>query len=123
MNIFSLDDYKAQAEDAIKGMGAFLRISRGKGLFVTDAKRRNADMEMLKEKLPSFTFSEKDGLIYLTPDYGYSIDTNGIYTEILKSDGEKREKLIRQNLSKAMRLKNQEQIELFKLLYERMMNT
>ena len=120
MNIFSLDDYKMCAGNALKDTGAFLRVSRGEGLFVTDAKRHGADMEMLKEKLPSFAFSEKDGLVYLTPDYGFSSETNLIYTEILKSSGERQEKLIRQNLSKAMRTKNKEQIALFGCLYERM---
>lgn len=123
MNIYSLDDYRKEAEEALKGTGAFLRISRGEGLFVTDAKRRNADMNALGERLSSFAVSEKDGLVYLTPDYGFSEETNAIYTDILKSDGEKKEKLIRQNLASAMRLKNQEQIELFAFLYERMINT
>ena len=122
MNIFSLDYYRKIAQAALEGTGAFLRISRADGLFVTDAKRRNADMAALREKLSDFIFLEKDDLIYLTPHYGFSDETNSLYTEILKADKEKSEKLIRMNLSKAMRLKNDEQIRIFKLLYERMMN-
>ncbi len=123
MIIFSLDDYKNIAQEALKDTGAFLRISRGEGLFVTDAERRNADMNALKEKLSDFLFSEKDGLVYLTPKYGFSEETNALYTEFLKADEHKKEKLIRQNLASAMRLKNQEQIKLFTFLYERMINT
>ena len=122
MNIFSLDYYRKIAQAALEGTGAFLRISRADGLFVTDAKRRNADMSAIREKLPGFIFYEKDDLIYLTPHYGFSDQTNALYTEILKADKEKSEKLIRMNLSKAMRLKNDEQIRIFKLLYERMIN-
>ena len=119
MNIFSLDDYRKIVSDALAGTGAFLRISRAEGLFVTDAKRRNADMDDLKRKLQNFSFIEKNGLLYLTPKYGFSDETNRLYTGILKSDSEKTEKLIRCGLALALRTKNQEQIELFRLLYER----
>ena len=122
MNIFLLDELRKKAEEALNGTDAFLRVSRSDGLFVTDAKRRNADMDVLKEKLSDFSINEKDGLLYLTPDYGLSDETSAIYTEILKSSGEKKEKLIRQSLSAAMRSKNSEQTELFGILYERMMN-
>lgn len=123
MNIFSLDDYKKVAGEALHGTGSFLRISRDEGLFVTDAKRRNADMNCLKEKLATFKITEKNGLVYLTPDYGFSDETNELLTLIIKSSGEKREKLIRQNLAQAMRLKKQEQISILKALYERMINS
>ena len=122
MNIFLLDELRKKAEEALNGTDAFLRVSRSDGLFVTDAKRRNADMDELKEKLSDFSIIEKEGLLYLTPDYGLSDETSAIYTEILKSSGEKKEKLIRQSLSAAMRSKNAEQTELFGILYERMMN-
>ncbi|MBQ6714929.1 MAG: hypothetical protein IJN21_00230 [Clostridia bacterium] len=79
-------------------------------------------MEDIQDKLSGFTFFEKDGLTYLTPDYGFSDETNALYTEILKADSVKREKLIRMNLALAMRIQNDERIRLFKLLYERMMN-
>ncbi len=120
MNIYSLDYYREIVRSALAGTGAFIRVSRSEGLFVTDAKRRSADMAALYEKLPGFSFCEKDGLTYLTPDYGFSDDTNILYTEILKAGNEESEKLIRMNLSKAMRLKNDEQIKFFKILYERM---
>ena len=122
MNIFSLEHYRVIAQSALQGTGAFLRLSRSDGLFITDAKRRNADMEDIQDKLSGFTFFEKDGLTYLTPDYGFSDETNALYTEILKADSVKREKLIRMNLALAMRIQNDERIRLFKLLYERMMN-
>ena len=122
MNIFSLDHYRKIAQCALDETGAFLRISRGDGLFVTDAKRRNADMEAIYKKLSGFSFFEKEGLTYLTPDYGFSNETNSIYTTILKADEEQTQKLIRTHLAVAMRMKNQEQIDLFKFLYERMMN-
>ena len=120
MNIFSLDEYRKMAEEALKETGAFVRLSRGEGLFVTDALRRGCDLEFLSDHLSSFQLFVKDGLVFLTPDYGFDTETNGILTDILKADQEKREKIIRTHLSKSMRLKDQRKIALFQLLYERM---
>lgn len=120
MNIFSIDEFKVQAKKALEGTGAFIRVSKGEGLLVTDAVRRGCTLEELRNKLPGFQFFEKDSLVYLTPEYGFSAETNDLLTEILKADKLKREKLIRNGLAVAMRLKNREQIEVLKILFERM---
>ncbi|MBR3928717.1 MAG: hypothetical protein IKJ65_06935 [Clostridia bacterium] len=123
MTIYSLEEYKEMAEQALKDTGAFLRVSRDEGLFVTDAKRRGADVNALKKRLPGFSFSEKEGLVYLTPNYGFSSEANSACTMILKSDADKRERLIRTHLAAAMRSKNKEEIALFERFFERMINT
>ena len=58
MNLYSIDYYKEIAEKAISGTGAFLRVSRKDGLFVTDVKRRNADMQEIERKLTGFEMIE-----------------------------------------------------------------
>lgn len=120
MNLYSIDYYKEIAEKAVSGTGAFLRVSRKDGLFVTDAKRRNAEMQGIERKLTGFEMLETDGLVYLTPKYGLREDLNHAYTEILKSGKDKQERKIREGLALALRLKDQEQIEFFRFLYERM---
>lgn len=122
MNIFSLEELKKTAEDALKGTGAFLRVSRNEGLFVTDASRHGVPIEQIIERLPGFVIREEGGLCYLTPGYGFTDEINDACTQILKSEKEKREKLIRTNLASAMRKKDPQLIKLFQTYYERMIS-
>ena len=115
------DAYKAEASEILKSTNAFVRVSRGEGLFVTDAPRREKNEEAVNLLLRKYKARIDGGLLYFTPVYGFGDEEmERKYTEILKSDGAQKEKLIRTGLSVAMRKKDQLQIEIYKALYEGM---
>ena len=120
MNLYSIDYYRKIVEAALSDTGAFVRVSRAEGLFVTDAERRGVSIDALKEKLTGFSLSEKDGMIYIMPLTDVSDEADRIYSEILKAETKKKEKLIRIHLAEAMRLKDSKHIEMYQFLYERM---
>lgn len=124
MNLYPTPDkYKKEADEILKDTGAFLRISRGEGLFVTDAPRRDGAetaLEILKNTYDAFI---ADGLMYLTPKYGFlSPETEKTYTRILKANMPEKEKIIRTSLAAAMRKKNAEDTAIYKILLERIQN-
>ncbi len=87
---------------------AFVKIDRGSALLVSDAPARGLYTETAKAALSAdYLQEESRGLVYLTPRLKNVPERlRRVYIDILKSENEKRERLIRQALAECLRLKN-----------------
>ena len=113
------EPYREEALSILKDTGAFLRISRGEGLFVTDAPRREKARDAVIQLNEKYRTHTENGLMYLTPLY-FTDDEEmeKAYTGILKADAQLKEKLIRTGLSVAMRKKDMKKIRVYEDLLE-----
>lgn len=113
------EPYREKALSILKDTGAFLRISRGEGLFVTDAPRREKARDAVIQLNEKYKTHTENGLMYLTPLY-FTDDEEmeKAYTGILKADEQLKEKLIRTGLSVAMRKKDMKKIRVYEDLLE-----
>lgn len=113
MKKFTVKAYKEGIEALLTDTGAFLRISRTDGLFVSDLPRKKADIDgFIKSLNNAFEVKTDHGLLYLTPVFPeFSHQFQSILVSILKENGDKREKLIRNALAVAMRKKNLNEID------------
>lgn len=118
MKIFTADEYRNMIFPVIRECGAFLRVSRKKGLFVSDAPARSGSIgEIEKALIDEFSIVKKGNLMYLTPRFsGIDEETANAIVEILKAEPFIKQKLIRQALSKSMREKNDVKREIFETL-------
>lgn len=114
MKKFCVVELREKALEAIRDTGAFLRLSRSDDLFVTDAPRKTTDIENLQKRLENeFRVRLDGGLMYLTPHFPDQTEKfSKTLVSLLKETGEKREKLLRNSLAEAMRLKNTKEIEI-----------
>lgn len=120
MKKFSADEYREIAQDAIAGTGAFLRLSRTDELFVTDLPRRLPGFSKVCEVLgDTFEIRTENDLMFLSPALsGFETEFRKLLVCILKAEGEKREKLVRNALAVALRLKRPEEAEILNKILE-----
>ena len=96
------EEYRARVKAHLPG-GAFLRLDRGEALFVSDAPR----FGVFDVEIEGFATETKGELTFITPLYSDAPDgIRPIMTALIKADGDKRERLIRQNLAVCMRKKD-----------------
>ena len=118
MRILTTEEYRERILPHLSDCGAFLRISRKEGLFVTDAPARMKCAKALKEALSEEFHSVIIGkCMYITPDFHTDTAASNEILEILKSEPQKRNVLIRQSLAKAMRNKD----EINKAIFEELL--
>ncbi len=113
----TLHSYRIELK-ALLPRDSFLHVDRGSALFVSDAPRRCAGFEAAR--LTDYQVHEENGLLYITPIYDQAPQGAGVaLNALLKSDDERRDRIIRQNLALSMRLKRQTEIRFWeKLLFE-----
>ncbi len=99
---------------------AFVKIDRGSALLVSDAPARGLFTENAKAALEAeFILAEDRGLAYLTPRlYGVPERLRRVYVDILKSEGDRRERLIRQSLAECLRQKNADEAAFMQRLFD-----
>lgn len=106
----TLEEMRGELETALSG---FVRVSRGEGLFVSDAPRRGKAYA-----LPlGYTAKEENGLLFISPELKECPEAlREFMLGYLKADAAQREKLVRQRLAVALRQKNAEDARFIEML-------
>ena len=115
MKKFTADAYREKIARYTDSSGAFLRISRGAGLFVSNAPVKMDSVGHLIASLSDeFDILEIGSLLYFTPKFSFRNPClKDVLIEIMKAEPAKKDKLVRQSLAKAMREKDHEAKEIF----------
>lgn len=114
----TLDEMKRELEKVFLPVGAFVRVDKGNGLFVTDAPRRAGEIPALPEGFSAIT---ENGIMHITPDFEDVPEGLKVFAlEFLKGDAGVKERLLRQNLAVMMRLKDAEGAEFLRNLAKSM---
>ncbi len=100
-----LDEYRQDLRSKLPH-GSFLRLDRGEALFVSDAPRLGIEID--PESLSGYQVKIEDKLMYITPSFIEAPEKlREMLIHCLKSEGIQKERLLRMNLAKALREKDQ----------------
>lgn len=113
--MLNIDEYRPILRERLPER-AFLRLSRTKGLFVSDAPRFDDKKDF---RIRGYIIQRETNLIYITPELpdvpAKCRETAIVY---LKSDNETKSYIARTGLAQAMRQHDEESMRFFKFLLE-----